>query len=194
MAIQCAQSQLINYLQAHAVQFCLGVPVNRTNLGSKPDRGPRPRSVCPGVVTNGARPALVEYSHERLLVTVRNVITQRQQRNRHCFEPVRAEQIFCCVHSRPRFIHLTSSAELHSVGVLPVHLICKCAPHNGESLHQRLPFDSGAIQPDVCTDPSSPVTRSHDLAVWKRMRHACRSQPAQSRSFYYFTFTRSHFR
>ena len=94
IAIQCATSQLINYLQAHAVQFCSGVPVSHTNLGNKPDRIPRPRSACPGVTRNGARPALVAYRHERLLVPVHNVITLRQQRNGHCFESVQAGRDF----------------------------------------------------------------------------------------------------
>ena len=81
MAAQRAKSQLISYLQAHAVQFCSSVPVGHTSLGSKPDRSPRPRSVCPGAITNGARPALFTYRQERLLVPVHNVITLRQQRN-----------------------------------------------------------------------------------------------------------------
>ena len=181
MAAQWAQSQLVNYLQAHAVQLCLGVPVNRTNLGCRPDRSPRPRSVCPGVITNGARPALVKYRHERLLVPVRNVATQRPQRNKHCFEPARAGRLVS--------IHLTGSAELHSFGVFPVHLICKCAPHNGRSRHPRFPFDSGANQPDVCTDPSSPVTRSHYLAVGGACgMHAEANQPNLAA----FTISHSH--
>ena len=140
--------------------------VRRTNLSSKPDRGPRPRSVCPGATTNGARPALATYSHERLLDPVRHVVMLRQQRSRRGFEPFRAGQIFhCFVHTRPRSTHLTGSAEPHAVCFLPVLLIFNCAPHHGRSLHPRFPFHSGTTQPDVCTHPRSPATRSHGLAV-----------------------------
>ena len=137
----------------------MGAPSVARTLAESLIGGPHPRSVCPGAITNDCRPAIATYSHGRLLVPV----------HKHCF-------IALFIPGRVPSISPAQQSSIPLVTSLCATQRQIAPPEISIWLRQG---PTGFVHLSQIT--------GHEMSqfgCWKCMRHACKSQPAQSRSFH----------